>query len=419
MPGPTSWSTRRSTRLSDHTDRRHRFSAAWAGGYATAVNRTAAAGPARRLIEHRTGHPVISLYLDLDPERFATPPARSAQIRSLIDRASRELEAIDGLSHDERITLRADVKRLEDFLSSPSGRAEFQGAGALAVFCSGRDGLFEVVQLPRPTPGRVEIGRTPYVEPLIAALEQRRWLVALVNRRLARVLGGPVDRLEEQGSFEDYVRGQHDKGGWSQARYERSIEKDTDDHLRRAAEAVNHRWRTERFDRAALGGPGEIVPRMEAHLAAEVRANLAPGPVEVDLSSANDDDIRRAVAKLVDEDEQQLERAALDRLAAGIGTGGRAAGGPEGTIAALNERRVETLLLDPGFDRAGARCPACGLLMLEYAGRCPVDGSEVERVEHLREAAVEAALGQDASVMIVRHYPDLAPYQGIAALLRF
>ena len=44
-----------------------------------------AAESARRLIEHRTGHPIISLYLDLDPEHFATPPARSAQIRSLID----------------------------------------------------------------------------------------------------------------------------------------------------------------------------------------------------------------------------------------------------------------------------------------------------------------------------------------------
>jgi peptide chain release factor subunit 1 len=379
-----------------------------------------APGPVRRLIEHRTGHPVISLYLDLDPEHFATPPARSTQIRSLIDQATRQLDAADGLSHDELVGLRKDLQRIDEYLSSRRvGGVEFQGARALGVFCSGQDDLFEVVQLPRPTPSRVVIARAPCVEPLVTELQQRRWLVALVNRRLARVLGGPVDRLEDQGSFEDYVHGQHDQGGWSQARYERSIEKDTDDHLRRAAEAVDHRWRTERFDRAAVGGPVEIVPRLEAHLAAEVRANLAPGRVEVDLSRAGDAEIRRALAKLVLEDEKQLERAALDRLAAGIGTGGRATGGPENTIAALNERRVETLLLDPSFDRPAARCPRCGLLILEGGGECPVDGSRTEPLEHLREAAVEAALAQDGTVMVVRDYPNLGPYQGIGALLRF
>jgi peptide chain release factor subunit 1 len=380
-----------------------------------------AADSARKLIEHRTGHPIISLYLDLDPERFATPPARSAQIRSLIDQASRQLDsAADGLGHDDLITLRADLKRIDDYLTS-RGEAggQFKGAGALGVFCSGQDDLFEVVQLPRPVPGRVVIGHSAYVEPLVASLQERRWLVALVNRRVGRVLGGPVDRLEEHANFYDYVHGQHDQGGWSQARYERSIEKDTDDHLRRVADGVNQRWRSEPFHRVAVGGPVEIVPRLEAHLAAEVKANLVPGRVDVDLSSAGDDEIRHALAKLVVEDEKQMERDALDRLAAGVGTGGRGVGGPEATLDALNERRVQTLLLEPGFDRRGARCPSDGLLLLESDGRCPADGGPVEQLEHLREAVIEAALAQGAEVMVVRHYPDLGPLQGIGALLRF
>jgi hypothetical protein len=378
-----------------------------------------AADPARRLIEHRTGHPVISLYLDLDPERFATAPARSAQIRSLIDQAARELDATNGLSHDERVTLRADLKRVDGYLNSRE--PPFQGAHALGVFCSGHDDLFEVVQLPRPTPGRVVIGRSPYVEPLVATIQQRRWLVALVSRGAGRVLGGPVDRLEEHANFDEYVHGQHQQGGWSQARYERSVEKDTDDHLRRVAEGVNLRFREERFHRVALGGPVEIVPRLEAHLSAEVKACLASGRIEVDLSSSGDDEIRAALAKLVLDDEKQCEREALDRLAAGVGSGGRGVGGPEGTLEALNERRVQTLLLEPGFDRRGTRCQSCGLLMLAEpgGGRCPADGGPLEELEHVREAAIESALAQGGDVMVVRHHPDLGPFQGIGAILRF
>ena len=54
---------------------------------------TAAAGQARRLIEYKGQRPLISLYMDLDPERFAIAPARASQIRSLVDEAGRELEA--------------------------------------------------------------------------------------------------------------------------------------------------------------------------------------------------------------------------------------------------------------------------------------------------------------------------------------
>jgi len=381
-----------------------------------------AADPARRLIEHRTGHPVISLYLDLDPERFATAPARSAQIRSLIDQAARELDALGGLSHDERVTLRADLQRVDSYLSSRRvGGTDFKGAGALGLFCSGQDDLFEVIQLSRPTAGRVVIGRSPYVEPLVTALQQRRWLVALVSRRAGRVLAGPVDGLREHANFDEYVHGQHDQGGWSQSRYERSIEKDTDDHLRRVAEGVNQRFREERVHRVALGGPVEIVPRLEAHLSAEVKACLVSGRIEVDLSSAGDDEIRGALAKLVHADEKQCEREALDRLAAGVGSGGRGVGGPEDTLEALNERRVQTLALEPGFDRRGTRCESCGLLMLgeQDGGRCPADGGALEELEHVREAAIEAALAQGAEVMIVRHHSDLGPFQGIGAILRF
>ncbi|HUB04201.1 MAG TPA: Vms1/Ankzf1 family peptidyl-tRNA hydrolase [Solirubrobacteraceae bacterium] len=369
------------------------------------------------MIDHKPDGPLISLYVDLDPERFATPPARAAQIRSLIDQARRQVEAQDGLAHDERIALRADIERIDEFLTSPE--APFRGARALAVFCSSRLDLFEVMQLLRPTGARVVVGPSPCIEPLVAALQVRRWMVALVSRRDGRVLEGPADGLHEETRVDEFVRGQHEQGGWSQANYERSIEKDTDDHLRRVAEAVNQRWRTDRFHRLAVGGPTEIVPRFEAYLAGDVRPHLIPERVAVDLSSATEEQIRAAVGKLVTEDEKRTERDALDRLEAGIGSRGRGAGGVYDTLVALNERRVQTLLLEPALDRRGARCPTCGLLMLEPGDPCPADGSATEEIEHLREAAVEAALAQGAEVMVVQHYPDLGPLQGIGAILRF
>jgi peptide chain release factor subunit 1 len=371
----------------------------------------------RRLIAHRGQHPVISLYLDLDPEQFPTPSARSTEIRSLIDTGAKQIEADDGLDHGDRIGLREDLRRIDSLLSSPD--APFKGARALVVFSCSAENLFETIKLSRPVQRQVVIEPTPYVAPLITAMEQRRWLVALVNRRSARVLTGSGDGLAERARVDDDVHGRHERGGWSQANYERSIEDEVEHHLKRVAEIVNRRWRAERFDRVAVGGQLETVPRFEKLLADEVRRNLASGRVDVDLSSATEDQIREAVEKLVEEEEKRTERETLDRLQDALGAGGRGAGGPEATLEALAERRVATLLLEPGFDGRGKRCGSCGLLLLEGDERCPADGSELDEIEHLREAVVEAAVAQDAYVLVVRSYPDLGPHRGIAALLRF
>jgi peptide subunit release factor 1 (eRF1) len=274
------------------------------------------------------------------------------------------------------------------------------------------------VQLTRPVRGRVIIDATPYVEPMVAVLDRRRWLVALVNRHSAWVLTGYPERLRERERMDGGWRSDHDQGGWSQAKYERSVEKEAMDHLRNVAETVNRRWRRGRFDRVALGGPGEVVARFEELLADEVRGRLVGQRIDVDLASATEAQVREAVEALVVEDEQRTEREALERLAAGVGSGGRGVAGIEDTLAALNERRVEALLLAGDFDGPGRRCPSCGLLLAD-GGRCPADGSQTEELEHLREAVVEAAIVQNSEVIVLSHHPEEAPRQGIGAVLRF
>lgn len=373
---------------------------------------------ARRLVERSNGHPVVSLYLDLDPERFATAPARSSQISSLIDQASRDVAADTSLSHDDRAALRADLQRVRSFLNS--SEAPYKGARALAVFCSTPGDLFDALPLSKPVAGRVVIGSGAYIEPMLAALQQRRWLVALVNRRSARLLAGSPDHLRERARVEDNVHGQHDQGGWSQSRYERSVEKDVEDHLRNFAEIVERRWRSERFDRLAVGGPRETLPRFQERLSDDARSRMAPVTVDIDLSDATEAHIQEAVERVVVEDERSEERHVLDRLLEGVDGGGRAARGVPDTLTALGERRVSCLLLEPGFDGTAGRCPRCGLLVADGdGGRCPVDGTETEPVEHLREGVVEAALAQDAEVRVVRHHDDLQRLGGIGALLRY
>ena len=127
--------------------------------------------------------------------------------------------------------------------------------------------------------------------------------------------------------------------------------------------------------------------------------------------------MRAAAAPLIEADDRRREREALDRLEEGLGAGGRAAAGLDEVLSALNERRVESLLLAEGWRAAGVACPQDGWLGVAEPS-CPLDGTATEQREDIVESAVEAALAQSAEVMVLR-YEDLSDHDSIAALLRF
>ncbi len=103
----------------------------------------------QRLAQIRADGPVVlSAYLDLDPQRFATPAARETEARSLIDSGHRQIEAAE-LDHEEREQVRTDLKRVETYLSGGDAPS---GAHGLAIFCSSALDLFETLTLPEPVP---------------------------------------------------------------------------------------------------------------------------------------------------------------------------------------------------------------------------------------------------------------------------
>jgi peptide chain release factor subunit 1 len=368
----------------------------------------------RRLAEVRLDRPVVlSLYLDLDPAQFATPPARATAVRSLLDEAERRLRDPDALAHQDRTDLQASLQRAAALLERD---LPTDGAQAVAVFASNAASLFEVLALPRPVPSRVAIGRSPLVGPLARLERHERWCVALVSRRDARIFRGSPESLREVEQIHDVVFGQHDQGGWSQARYQRGIEKEKDDHLKNTAEALMKHFKRRPFERLILGGPREVVADFESKLHGYLSGRVA-GRIEVDVDTATPEKVLQKTQPLFESIEEEREAAALDRL----GEGGRAALNLGEVLQALNERRVECLLLDERFAAPGTACPECGWLGPGGERTCPVDGRELEQLDDLTEAAIELTLQQSAEILAVRRRREEFEERagGIAALLRF
>lgn len=340
----------------------------------------------RRLAALRPPHAkVLSLYLDLDPASFGTQPARVRQIGSLLDEADRRTRH-DGLDHAAHEALRADVERVREFLRGDDFSAK--GAHALAIFACGPAGVFETLRLPDAVDPAVVVNDAPWLDPLVGRRRRLR-CIALVSRRSLRVLlDDPGGRLREVADVTDDVHGRHDQGGWSQARYQRSIEQDVRAHLERAASALFELRRRTPFDALAVGAAQELWPDFERALHPYLRERTL-GRFDVEVEHASCEDAWAAARPLFDADDERRVARLLERAQAGIGAGDRAVAGFEDVRRALEERRVEALLYDAGFHAPGF------------------------------ETAIADALLQAAEVVPLRDRPELGPLGGVAAVLRF
>jgi peptide chain release factor subunit 1 len=369
----------------------------------------------RRLRELATlrpeGHKVLSLYLNLDPSEFPTPRDRAVELDSLLGTIERALRE-DQLDRNQREELKRDIERIRSYFAN-----EFDASGTrgVAVFSASAVDLFEVQRLARPIGSEVTIDDSPFIEPLTTMPGGDGYCVLLVNRQVARILCGGVDGMREVASIVDDVHRWHDQGGWSQARYQRGIQKEAKDHLKHACDELFRLSKSGIVQRLIIGAPEEMRGEVESTLHSYLRERIA-GRIEVDIH-ARPDQVTRAASGVIEDDERRREREWLDRLQSELGRNSRGAAGLTDTLAALNERRVEALLVRDGFRAEGYATQNADFLAAE-PGRSPT-GAELQKRDDVIETALESALEQSADVVVVRHHPDLDSLGSIGAVLRF
>jgi peptide chain release factor subunit 1 len=355
----------------------------------------------------------ISVYLDLDPSVSPTAAAVDSRINAILD----EIEKWSGrrdLTHDQKRGLDADLQRLRAFFDSEFGR---EGAHGFTVFCAGLDNFWRPLPLSDRVPDVAKVARTFYLAPLVPLIGRDEGvLVAFVGRErgdLYRLRDGRLEELQERF---DEQPGRHDQGGWSQARYQRHIEKLVQDHLRDVAELLDRQVRRQREPGLVVVCTEETRPELEEALSKEAR-NAVIGWTAAE-AHAGPADLLRTVKPLLERRRAEQEEALAERWQEEAGRNGRAAAGWAQTLEAASDGRVELLLFQEGADRPAWQCPDCGRLATE-PGACPLDGTTLEESPHGLDLAVHQTLAHGGTVRALRERRDLDPVEGIGALLRY
>jgi peptide chain release factor subunit 1 len=353
-----------------------------------------------------------SVYLNLDPSEVPTAGDAQTRMNALLNTA----EKIDrkDLTHEQRGALKADFERIARWFDDDFDR---DGAQGIAVFAAGLDNFWSTIALPEPVPDRFKVGHEFFLAPLVPVVARADGtIVAVVGREAGQLYRLQAGRLQAIGDYSDETPGQHDQGGWSQGRYARHIEKLVHEHVKDVAEIVDRSKRRLHVPKIVLVSSEEMRSEFIDALSPDAReAVVGWAPAEAHSGPAQ---LLEAVTPVLEKAEAKDEAEVLDRWREEAGRGARASSGWEATLEAASDGRVEVLLFQDGVEHPAFLCPACGRASAND-GNCPLDGTRLEGTDAGLDLAVHQTLAHGGEPWAIRHQQDLAPVEGIGALLRF
>jgi hypothetical protein len=335
--------------------------------------------------------PVLSLYLQLTPERRTGKGWRSA-LTAMSDDMLRSI--------DEKSTwnvLQEEFARIEQAMDD-----ELPALGrGVAFFACQPVGLWRQLAIQLPLPDLAHLDKRPYIRPLARTRDEHdRFVIAVLTEGLSRYFISQIGQVREVFAIH---------GTTAALLHEAGI-------FAGAAEQVLARYEARYLLIAASEKlRGDVVRHLgkdtQERLGAEFVADIHARPAEI---AAAAEPAQRAT-------EEREEVATVQRL---LDAGPqRSAHGVRATLGALWEHRVATLVVDDMFAAPGARCRDCAALLPGPLASCPVcGGTTIEPVEDLVELAIEETLDQDGTFEMVRSTAArgmMARIAPMAALLRW
>ena len=367
---------------------------------------------------HSPDWPIVSLYLRVDREHI-TDDHYSIRLKNLLKQVL-DNPGIE-LSRAQLEAVEADLDRIRVFFRDHGD--EF-GQG-VALFASSAANLWEVYEAPREVGNHVEVDFRPVIAPLVRVLELcEPFCVCLVSRDRARIFMGHMSEFGERAvRLDQEVPGQHEQGGWSQARYQRHIEEHVHQHFKRLAADLFALFEQEPFRFLVLGGPHEVVSDFLDYLHPYLRERYI-GTFYV-LMEASAKQVREEAAKIVREWLRQEKQRYLDLLRNEALSNDMGVTGLEKVVEALQMGNVLSLIVDDRLEAPGSSCLHCGAVQppaAEQPDRCLYCGGPVRRHANIVPKVYANAYRQKANLVFLTErelQEQLAELGGIGAILRF
>ncbi|MFL5382618.1 MAG: Vms1/Ankzf1 family peptidyl-tRNA hydrolase [Longimicrobiaceae bacterium] len=359
-----------------------------------------------------TGRPVVSLFLDMSVN---SNNKRTHQVFLNQKRAQFEELQAEWMAENEE-GVETLWERIQRFLANDYD----ESCAGVVVYAEVGGDWFQALHTRTPLQNRLIVAPRPVVAPLAQVLEgYRHYGVVLIDREHVRLLsvyqGAVLDQLERRG---DPLPPPHDvqAGGYAQSRYQRRKLEETRHFFRDFAGEV--REFVDRYgpDDLVLLGTEENLSAFAEHLPDSVLQRVVyTGPMWVDENAA---EVVRQLEPLLRDELARAQHEVVVQVRDRVVHDYMATAGFQGTLSALQEGRVDTLVLARDQRREGVRCAQCGFVFARELETCPYDGSTALLDVDVVEEMVRMAEGQGVTVAFADPV-EVADMKGAGALLRY
>jgi peptide chain release factor subunit 1 len=367
----------------------------------------------QRLISRKDGDlPVLSLFLDMsvNSDNKRTHHIFLNQKRAQFDELDSDRE------NHHRVALGESFARIERWLDNDY---EEENRGVVIYTEVGGD-WFEAMQFPVPVQNRLVIGERPVVAPLAQVLESYdHHAVVLLDREHVRILsvylGTLLDEIEVHGNP---IPTPHDvqAGGYSQKRFQRRKDEETKHFFKEFAREVEEFVRRYKPDDLVILGTEENVARFRDFLPEKLLGMVVyTGPMGVDEPAP---EVMERLEPHLSAERRRESDEAVGTLRERVQQDYLAVAGVQATLTALQEGKVDTLVMARSLERTGVRCVQCGFVFARETPTCQYCGSKETTEVDAAEELVRLAETQGAAIEFV-DAGSLGELRGVGAMLRF
>ena len=311
------------------------------------------------------GNNVLSLYLNTDTSQETKESIR-LHIRGMIREAD--------LHNSESAAM------IERYLDHSFDWA----SPGLALFCCGENDYFQQFETAVSFRNRLRVSPKPYIKPLAHLLDfYTHYGVILVDRVGARFFAYHLGQLEETEGImgeetQNIKKGSGSsahgmRGGAGGGRHEKEV---ASRNLREAAQEAANFFTRNKIRRLFVGGTAETVSRFQELLPKQLQSCIA-GTFAMDMT-AGEHAVRAQTLHLLGEVNAKREKQVVSQLMDAEAKGGNGVIGLDDTLQAINDKRVQTLVISDGYRSPGYFNESSGFVVANLA-KSPISPEELTR----------------------------------------
>ncbi|TGC09019.1 baeRF10 domain-containing protein [Methanolobus halotolerans] len=287
------------------------------------------------------------------------------------------------------------------------------------IFACSSESFLHVYRLAVEPERFLVLDTSPFLLPLARLrADYEDYGVLLVDSREARFVCIRSDLAEEKEHLSTDLMNKHKKGGWSQMRFNRLRKDAIKSFFSEVVENVQGTCEQLQIRGLVIAGPGDAKQQLIQILPQDIQAKILD-IIDVPMDIPRDELIEAGDAAL-QEEELANSRKRSKELKSEILKGGLAVAGVEDVRSALEQARVNVLLILKGSSVPGWICERCQNLKAnvrppEECDRCGGPTSTVNVLEELYELAQRTG----AEVEFLEKEGFLDSNNVVGALLRY